>query len=398
MDGFRLLATQPVSVLREGDLLHVSVAGNTPKANKTRSRLLSPSETVHRTEASIPGATAAGEENEEKGASSSSSESEDDDSADSDDSDIGRPATTDDKGAPGPGPSEDISCQKQGEKEEEEEEETRGGRGGEEGDEKQQQEEQQEEELRIDASDGNAYNIQSFLDVYGGLDEWWKAAPASRVGTCSSSTTDILSPPSITGKEMANDPLQVRKQPKKSHTKIGRGETARAGTTASGHAMRSSASTGSATKTVFVMTESMKRRKRRLRLRDAIRARGDEPKKRRKAADAKKGRNAKTATVAVAPEAVAGGEGKRQKKKRKRQPNDAAFESSHASTHAEQSKLQQESTARRVEMPATGNEQGAAEQDGEDEQGEVMSALALQIMLKRAQLHAQAQQAQAQPV
>ena len=77
---------------------------------------------------------------------------------------------------------------------------------------------------------------------------------------------------------------------------------------------------------------------------------------------------------------------------------DVAFESSHASTHAEPSKLPQESTARRVDMPTTGNKQGAAEQDGEDEQGEVMSALALQIMLKRAQLHAQAQQAQAQPV
>ena len=37
------------------------------------------------------------------------------------------------------------------------------------------------EELRIDPSDGQPYDQQSFLEVYGGLDEWNAAKPAERV-------------------------------------------------------------------------------------------------------------------------------------------------------------------------------------------------------------------------
>ena len=40
-------------------------------------------------------------------------------------------------------------------------------------------EEDEEAELRIDPSDGQPYSQQSFLEVYGGLDEWKAAKPAA---------------------------------------------------------------------------------------------------------------------------------------------------------------------------------------------------------------------------
>ena len=39
------------------------------------------------------------------------------------------------------------------------------------------------EELRIDPSDGQPYNQQSFLQVYGNLDAWNAAQPAATNGT-----------------------------------------------------------------------------------------------------------------------------------------------------------------------------------------------------------------------